>query len=609
MEDNRRFAVMYTRVSSSEQLREGFSIAAQERVLREYAQREGLFIAAQFSDDETAKSVGRRGFGEMVTHLKRHRDHIVLVEKLDRLARNDEDAILLERMGIEIRLVKDGLRISKEMRAAQRFLVRMQRASAIHYVENLSEEVKKGMRQKAAQGAYPSWAPLGYLNAGELSEKRSVGIVTDPVKAPMVVKLFEAAARGASLGEVVKLAESIGLRGRFNARIGKSAMVKILKCRVYTGWFRWAGETYRGRYEPLISQELFDRVQRALNDRRKTKAQRHTFAFAGLVRCGECGRLLTGDRKKGRYVYYAGHCAHQNGRGIREEIVEREFLVALKSLVVPDAIRDAALADISKHYADEARRNAAATARSRTRLAEIEEMTASAYEEKLLGRVTEETWRRMISRWSEEAAKHRAIVAQATPAINGERISLAAREKFELPQLALRQWNERDAYEKGALVKTCVSNFVITRGSIAISMRSPFTHMAKMAVSGDWLGREDSNLRMAAPKAAALPLGDSPTSASGPLQDRAPADHSSLLGFRDRANLRVRRADVIRGRDDQLRAANARRDRDDVEQLDRLVGEYRIALLRRERGDAAADVAGERLHFLQRHGVDLLVAR
>lgn len=92
-----RQAVIYTRVSSKDQEREGYSIPAQQVLLREYAVKQGFQIVREFVDVETAKVAGRKAFGEMVAFLKGHRDcRTVLAEKTDRLYRNFKDYVVLE---------------------------------------------------------------------------------------------------------------------------------------------------------------------------------------------------------------------------------------------------------------------------------------------------------------------------------------------------------------------------------------------------------------------------------------------------------------------------------------------------------------------------------
>jgi DNA invertase Pin-like site-specific DNA recombinase len=120
---------------------------------------------------------------------------VILVEKTDRLYRNCTDALafaaLIEKRGVEIHLVKEGRVIGKESRSQDKFMHDIHVAVAKHYVENLKEEVKKGMREKAEEGIYPGRVPIGYRNN---SLTRSIDV--DPEHAPMVKRIFELYASG-----------------------------------------------------------------------------------------------------------------------------------------------------------------------------------------------------------------------------------------------------------------------------------------------------------------------------------------------------------------------------------------------------------------------------
>src|ERR1700741_4369387 len=88
----RKHAVIYARVSSKEQEKEGFSIPAQLKLLKEYAAAQGFAVAQEYVDVETAKQTGRVAFGKMIAYLKEHPSiRIMLVEKTDRLYRNLKD--------------------------------------------------------------------------------------------------------------------------------------------------------------------------------------------------------------------------------------------------------------------------------------------------------------------------------------------------------------------------------------------------------------------------------------------------------------------------------------------------------------------------------------
>jgi site-specific DNA recombinase len=185
-------AIIYTRVSSREQQQEGFSLGAQAKALREYAARNGFEIVKAFEDVETAKTSGRTQFSEMMTWFRQNRScRTLLVEKTDRVYRNFRDAVTLEDLDIETHLVKEGEVISKDAKSQAKFIHGINLVVARNYSDNLREEVKKGMREKAAQGVYPGHAPFGYRN-----NKADRTIEIDPTHSPMAIRLFELYAAG-----------------------------------------------------------------------------------------------------------------------------------------------------------------------------------------------------------------------------------------------------------------------------------------------------------------------------------------------------------------------------------------------------------------------------
>jgi DNA invertase Pin-like site-specific DNA recombinase len=189
-------AVIYARVSSREQEREGYSIPAQRKLLQEYARVRGYRVLHEFIDVESAKNPGRKEFGAMLRLLQSNPEcRIVLVEKTDRLYRNRTDSIafeeLIETRNVEIHLVKEGRVIAKDSRSQDKFMHDIHVAVAKHYSENLREEVKKGMREKAEEGIYPGRAPFGYKN-----NSATRGIEIHPQRAPILKKIFEMYASG-----------------------------------------------------------------------------------------------------------------------------------------------------------------------------------------------------------------------------------------------------------------------------------------------------------------------------------------------------------------------------------------------------------------------------
>ena len=146
-------AVIYARVSSKDQEVEGYSIPAQLKALREYAEKNNFSVIQEFTDVETAKRAGRTQFNKMLNFIQEQKIQYILVEKTDRLLRNIADYALLDRLieysDTKIHLVKENVILSKESRSNEKFVFGVRALMAKNHIDNLSEEVKKGMTEKA----------------------------------------------------------------------------------------------------------------------------------------------------------------------------------------------------------------------------------------------------------------------------------------------------------------------------------------------------------------------------------------------------------------------------------------------------------------------------
>src|SRR6476661_6204026 len=209
--DPRRHAVIYARVSSKEQEKEGFSIPAQLKLLKDYAAAQGFTVGQEYVDVETAKQTGRAAFAEMVAWLKAHPGmRVLLVEKTDRLYRNLKDWVTIDELDAEIHFPREGVVLSRESRSSEKFMHGIKVLMAKNYIDNLSEEARKGMQEKAEQGIWPTKTPLGYRNISGPDGRKI--IAADPSLAPIVAQVFEWYARGdISLKEAARKANAAGL--------------------------------------------------------------------------------------------------------------------------------------------------------------------------------------------------------------------------------------------------------------------------------------------------------------------------------------------------------------------------------------------------------------
>jgi len=476
----------YTRVSSREQEREGYSIPAQRKLLAEYVRVHNFHIEREFIDVESAKNPGRKEFGNMLRLLEKDTAcRIVLVEKTDRLYRNRTDALafeaLIENRGVEIHLVKEGRVIGKDSRSQDKFMHDIHVAVAKNYVENLKEEVKKGMREKAEQGIYPGRAPFGYQNN---SLSRSIAIHAQ--KAPVIKRIFELYATcNYSLTTLRK-----AVFAETGVRINRSYLETILKNPFYIGQFVWREVEYKGTHVPLVSVELFQRVQDAFGRRNKPKYRKHSFAFAGLLRCAYDGCTVTTELQKGRYVYY--RCSHGRGRCslpyMREEELSEHLGDLLKGIYVPETVAHAVVDSLQTDLArSEACRKEQAMALQQ-RLSTIRTRMDQLYEDKLDGNIDEEFWKRKQSEYREQERQLEASASSLSAPVTTKTV-LTAQRIFELANKAYSLYLTRNVAERGELLKSVLLNCTTDGVSLSPAYRKPFDLIFQRAKNQEWSGR------------------------------------------------------------------------------------------------------------------------
>jgi len=308
-------ALIYARVSSKDQEQEGFSIPSQIKTLKEYALRNNFQIVQEFIDVETAKRTGRNNFNAMIALAKKHKNiKAILCEKTDRLTRNFRDTATIDDLindyDKKVILVKENTILEKNSKSTEKLMFGFKALISKNYIDNLSEESRKGMLEKAEQGHYPSLAPIGYKNVAVKDNNKNIKVLkVDQQKASIIKQLFEKyAKRNCSLSFLVQFAYDQGLRNRNGGKVPKSAIHKMLNSTIYYGEFKWAGKTIQGKHEPIISRSLFNDVQDAFASHNRPKQTKRQFLFSGLMKCSLCGCAITPEFKKKKYVYY--HCTN-----------------------------------------------------------------------------------------------------------------------------------------------------------------------------------------------------------------------------------------------------------------------------------------------------------
>lgn len=486
---SRKQAVIYARVSSKEQEKEGYSIPAQLKLLKDYAAAEGLKVAQEYVDVETAKQTGRAAFGEMVAWLRAHPDvRAILVEKTDRLYRNLKDWVTIDELDAEIHFPKEGVVLSRESRSSEKFMHGIKVLMAKNYIDNLSEEARKGQQEKAEQGIWPTKTPLGYLNVTGPDRRKVIAV--DPEVAPIVSKLFEWYATGEfALKEVAKKARAAGLvYKKSGAPVPTSTVHSILRNRLYTGWFEWNGKLYQGKHEPLVSVEAWERVQGVMDGRNVSKHRRmtHDFAFSGLIACGRCGCSVVGEIKKQKYIYY--HCTGyaDKCRGepvscrrkyVREEVLEQQFTAMLGRLRFDDEVLAWVREALHTSHADERREHEEAIKRLQAEHRRLGERISAMYIDKLDGKIGGDFYDRFAGQWREEQQRLQRDIdrhEQAEQSYMDEGVRI-----LELARNAQALFERQPAREKRRLLNFVLSNCSWEDGEVVATFRQPFDMLAE----------------------------------------------------------------------------------------------------------------------------------
>jgi site-specific DNA recombinase len=485
-------AVLYARVSSKEQEKEGYSIPAQLRLLKEYAHKNDLKVVKEFIDVETAKQAGRANFSEMIRFLQNNPAiRIILVEKTDRLYRNFKDYVTIDDLDLEIHLVKEGEVLSKDSKSHQKFIHGIKVLLAKNYIDNLSEEVKKGMREKAEQGEWPSIAPVGYRNNKEIHR-----IEVDPQKAPFIRQLFEWYASGNySLDMLAKEAKECGLFSRKSVAINKAGIHRILKNPIYYGEFDWKGKRHHGNHEPIISRYLFDEVQKVFERANHPKETKRNLAFSGLLRCGKCGCSMTPEMHKGKYVYY--RCTQHKGKCDNVYVREEKLADLLGEIVLRIRIDEETVLWIRKALEESHRdkilfHNQAINSLQK-RYNRLQSMIDGAYEDKLAGDIPLELWERKSAEWNDEMSKIQAEIEKHQNA-SMDYVTTGV-QILELANKAYDLYLAQNNFERRKLLNILLLNCTFYRGSLCPTYRKPFDILAKGSQNSLKRGRRDLNSR------------------------------------------------------------------------------------------------------------------
>jgi DNA invertase Pin-like site-specific DNA recombinase len=289
---------LYARKSTESEEQQVLSIDSQIKEMIQIAERDGLTITEIRKESHSAKAVGQREvFNELLKDIRSGKFNGILTWAPDRLSRNAGDLgslvdLMDQKALVEIRTFSQKFTNNP----SEKFMLMILCSTAKLENDNKSENVKRGLRTRCEQGLRPSMAPTGYLN--EKRKDKACEVIVDPQRAPVIRQMFEKVANEQWSGR--KLYAWLRHDVKFKTATGKflalGNIYMLLKKTFYYGVFEYpvgSGNWYTGQHTPIITKELYDRVQEQLV-RSEINKNNKEFAFTKLISCGICGSGVIG---------------------------------------------------------------------------------------------------------------------------------------------------------------------------------------------------------------------------------------------------------------------------------------------------------------------------
>jgi len=335
---------LYARKSTESEEQQILSIDSQIKEMLSMAERDHLEVVDVKKESHSAKEANQRPiFNEIVEEIKKGKFNGILTWAPDRISRNAGDLgriVDLMDQGILLEIRTYGQRFTNSPN--EKFLLMILGSQAKLENDNKVVNVKRGLRARCEMGLWPCTAPTGYFNSKNTEKRCHVEV--DSHRAPIVRKMFEKVAYEKWSGRRIHawLKDEIKFKTRNGKAFSISNIYITLRNTFYYGSFEYpkgGGQWYQGKHTPIITKELFDKVQESMASY-AVNGEHKEFAFTKLMTCGLCGSGITADEKfkkqnngnMHRYVYYG--CSRFHDKCCKSGYIREEDLIEQLTILV-----------------------------------------------------------------------------------------------------------------------------------------------------------------------------------------------------------------------------------------------------------------------------------
>ena len=522
-------AVMLARVSSRKQER-GASLEAQEKSIKEYCNRNNLIIIEPYPKafvfTESSTRGGRKKFNEMIDFIEKQKHKTaIVVHTLDRLQRGfgecEKIKELLKADKIEVHFIVESLILDKFSSDDDFTRYDFGILSAKLYLTSMNKNVKRSQKYNREAGLWQGLAPIGYLNAKD--ERRRATLILDPERAPIIKQIFEEYASGVhSLKSVWLSAKEKGLMSKepnYNPRsknygkigpISRNKIHDILTNTFYYGAMYVADEEIDEKtkkpvktfyklinhvYDPIISKELFDKVQKVLKTRKKEKfckEQKYAgipFVFRGLITC-KCGCAITPEHhKKGNKEYVYLRCSHQKGACSQKLVNENTILEQLEQEIfhqirISPTMHDLLKTSITQSLEDEKKINASIRKKIAEEISLIDTRLERLWECYLDRDIDKARYELEKQKYLEQKKDLNARVEKYSDISNGLKENIGKAIDFAANLSNLMKAASPD--EKNMLLKRLLTNCVLDGEVLKYEIKAPFDKLLSCTNYKKW---------------------------------------------------------------------------------------------------------------------------
>lgn len=326
---------LYIRVSTTDQAEFGYSISAQTKLLKEYAEQNSWAIYDIYTDSGISgkTSSDRPALQKLLSEVEQGKFEMVLVWKINRLARNIIDLLeiadFLKRHQVSLQSITEHFDLGTPL---GEFTLQMMAAVGELERKTIAENMRLGRQQRNKQGIYCGSKIFGYetvTTAFYSKRRRTTELKVIPSEASIVNHIFKMYADGFGYKAITNELNKNGFTSKYNKHFSINTVRTILNNVVYLGKIRYFDPKLQqeqivdGQHEPIIDKQLWDKVQNRLcSKQRIVKIEQRSFPLTAILRCPDCQSSMIpfhtkGYRKnKDSVTYYYYICSRYQNKGI-----------------------------------------------------------------------------------------------------------------------------------------------------------------------------------------------------------------------------------------------------------------------------------------------------